>query len=164
MIGINLAPISPAYNGISEFRYIDDMCKMVRFIHKPIIFIPHDYLKYSSKGKVKYVGDIYPIKKVNELFNYEIGTPGDVERCDLIISFRMHLAIRAVCRGIRTIYLGYYNKRYCFPEVSHFIYLDYGDNVVYQILAAYELLRDRPIGTFELTSEENINAIKRALL
>jgi hypothetical protein len=76
----------------------------------------------------------------------------------------MHLAIRAVCVGIRTIYLGYYDKKWCIPSVAHFKYLDYRRGLVVEdILLGIKELRAKSAGWFELTSNGNIEAIKSAL-
>ena len=165
MIGINLAPISPAYQGVSKDEYIKDMVNLVKALqHEEIVFITHDYHIGKSIGKLRDTSDLSPIDEVNQYFNYQLINHEEIRRCSLIITFRMHLAIRAVCVGIRTIYLGYYDKKWCIPQVSHFIHLDYRrDMVVGDILAGLRILRANNIGWFELTSDRNIEAIKLAL-
>lgn len=163
MIGLNLSPISPKYNGVSYNQYIKDMFLLVLSLSDYVVFIPHDSQTHPSMGKLKYTADLFPIYDVNKQLNNKIKITDELDGCDIIITFRMHLAIHAICRGIRTIYIGYYWKQHCLPRVSHLIYMDYTADIVERILDAEKKLRKEKVQRFPITSEINIKIIKEAL-
>ncbi len=132
LVGINPSQIAYKHMKCSYETYIDFIAGIVRTLQPDykVILIPHVYGPKRGLGTVANPDDREVIQHIAAKVSVETGQHTDIQKCSLLVGFRMHACVTAITCGIPTVAMTYSHKASGLPTLPWIKLIDVRDTTL----------------------------------